>query len=46
MPTGSVAFTIGIEGLMQPSDDIEADMQQLKTFFDKKKGLKPGNYAS
>jgi 1-acyl-sn-glycerol-3-phosphate acyltransferase len=42
----SAVRTIGIEGLMQPSDDIEADMQQLKTFFDKKKGLKPGNYAS
>ena len=42
----SAVRTIGIEGLMQPSDDIEADMQQLKTFFDEKKGLKPGNYAS
>jgi len=42
----SAVRTIGIEGLMEPSDDIEADMQQLKTFFDTKKGLKPGNYAS
>jgi 1-acyl-sn-glycerol-3-phosphate acyltransferase len=42
----SAVRTIGIEGLMQPSDDIEADMQQLKTFFDTKKGLKPDNYAS
>jgi hypothetical protein len=42
----SAVRTIGIEGLMEPSDDIEADMKQLKTFFDTKKGLKPGNYAS
>ena len=42
----SALRTIGIEGLMQPSDDIDADMQKLKTFFDGKKGLKPDNYAS
>lgn len=37
---------IGVEGLMQPSEDIDADIQTLKTFFDTKKGLKPQNYAS
>mgnify|MGYP006151367147 FL=1 len=42
----SALRTIGIEGLMQPSHDIDADMQKLKTFFDGKKGLKPDNYAS
>ena len=35
----SAVRTIGIEGLMEPSDDVEADMQQLKTFFD---GLRRG----
>ena len=38
--------TIGIEGLMEPSEDVDGDIQKLKTFFDGKKGLKPGNYAS
>ena len=37
---------IGVEGLMQPGEDIDADIQTLKTFFDTKKGLKPQNYAS
>lgn len=37
---------IGVEGLMKPSEDIDADIQTLKTFFDTKKGLKPQNYAS
>lgn len=37
---------IGVKGLMQPSEDIDADIQTLKTFFDTKKGLKPQNYAS
>ena len=38
--------TIGIEGLMEPSDDVDGDIRQLKTFFDSKSGLKPKNYAS
>jgi len=42
----SAVRTIGIEGLMEPSEDIDGDMQKLKTFFDGKKGLKPNNYAS
>jgi 1-acyl-sn-glycerol-3-phosphate acyltransferase len=42
----SAMRTIGIEGLMDPSEDVDGDMQKLKTFFDGKKGLKPGNYAS
>jgi 1-acyl-sn-glycerol-3-phosphate acyltransferase len=42
----SAVRTIGIEGLMEPSEDVDGDMQKLKTFFDGKKGLKPENYAS
>ena len=42
----SAVRTIGIEGLMEPSEDVDGDMQKLKTFFDGKKGLKPNNYAS
>jgi 1-acyl-sn-glycerol-3-phosphate acyltransferase len=42
----SAVRTIGIEGLMDPSEDVDGDIQKLKTFFDGKKGLKPGNYAS
>ena len=42
----STARTIGIEGLMEPSEDVDGDIQKLKTFYDGKKGLKPGNYAS
>ena len=42
----SALRTIGIEGLMEPSEDVDGDIQKLKTFFDGKKGLKPGNYAS
>ena len=42
----SALRTIGIEGLMDPSEDVDGDIQKLKTFFDGKKGLKPGNYAS
>ncbi|MDB9805335.1 lysophospholipid acyltransferase family protein [Porticoccaceae bacterium] len=42
----SAVRTIGIEGLMEPSEDVDGDIQKLKTFFDGKKGLKPGNYAS
>ena len=42
----STRRVIGVEGLMEPSDDIDSDMQTLKTFFDTKKGLKPQNYAS
>jgi len=42
----STVRTIGIKGLMEPSEDVDGDIQELKTFFDGKKGLKPGNYAS
>ena len=42
----SAVRTIGIEGLMDPSEDVDGDIRKLKTFFDGKKGLKPGNYAS
>ena len=37
---------IAIEGLMEPSDDVAADMLKLKQLFDSKSGLKPKNYAS
>ena len=42
----SAIRTIGIEGLMDPSDDVDADIRQLKQFYDSKGGLKPENYAS
>ena len=42
----SVIKTIGIEGVMEPTDDIEGDIIKLKKFFDTKSGLKPKNYAS
>ena len=42
----SAVRTIGIEGLMEPTDDADADLRELKTFFDAKRGLKPQNYAS
>ena len=42
----SIIKTIGIEGVMEPTDDVEADIIKLKKFFDTKSGLKPKNYAS
>lgn len=42
----SAIRTIGIKGLMKPTDDADADLRELKTFFDAKRGLKPQNYAS
>ena len=42
----SAIRTIGIEGLMEPSDDVDADINKLKQFYDSKIGLKPKNYAS
>ena len=42
----SATKTIGIEGLMEPSGDVDGDIRQLKTFFDAKSGIKPKNYAS
>ena len=42
----SVTRTIGIEGLMEPTGDVDIDLRELKTFFDTKSGLKPKNYAS
>ena len=42
----STQKTIGIEGLMEPSDDIDEDINKLKKFFDTKSGLKPKNHAS
>ena len=42
----SVIKTIGIEGMMEPSDDVEGYVLKLKKFFDTKSGLKPKNYAS
>lgn len=42
----SAVRTIGIEGLIEPTDDADADLRELKTFFDAKRGLKPQNYAS
>ena len=42
----SVIKTIGVEGMMEPSDDVDGDLIKLKKFFDTKRGLKPKNYAS
>ena len=42
----SVTRTIGIDGLMEPTDDVEADLCRIKRFYDTKSGLKPKNYAS
>ena len=42
----SITRTVGIEGLMEPSSDSQADLRELKQFFDTKNGLKPENYAS
>lgn len=42
----SVIKTIGVEGMMEPSDDVDGDLVKLKKFFDTKSGLKPKNYAS
>jgi 1-acyl-sn-glycerol-3-phosphate acyltransferase len=42
----SAKRVIAIEGLMEPSDDVAADMLKLKKLFDSKSGLKPKNYAS
>lgn len=42
----SAIRTIGIEGLMDPSDDVDADINKVKQFYDSKSGLKPKNYAS
>jgi 1-acyl-sn-glycerol-3-phosphate acyltransferase len=42
----SAIKTIGIEGLMEPSDDVDGDIRQIKKFFDTKRGLKPNNYTS
>ncbi len=36
----------GIDHIMTPSGDIEADMKKLKAFYDTKTGIKPENYAS
>ncbi|MDG1199262.1 MAG: lysophospholipid acyltransferase family protein [Porticoccaceae bacterium] len=42
----SAIRTIGIEGLMEPTNDVDADLVKIKTFFDGKSGLRPNNYAS
>jgi 1-acyl-sn-glycerol-3-phosphate acyltransferase len=42
----SAIRTIGIEGLMEPTNDVDADLVKIKTFFDGKSGLRPSNYAS
>jgi len=42
----STTRTVGIEGLIEPSSDSQADLRELKQFFDTKSGLKPENYAS
>jgi len=42
----SCTRTIGIEGLLQPSEDVDEDLRQIKKFFDTKTGLKAKNYAS
>lgn len=41
-----VTKTAGIDHVMQPSGDIEADMKKIKAFYDTKTGIKPENYAS
>ena len=42
----SAIRTIGIEGLMEPTNDVDADLVKIKTLFDGKSGLRPNNYAS
>ena len=42
----SAIRTIGIEDLMEPTNDVDADLVKIKTFFDGKSGLRPNNYAS
>jgi 1-acyl-sn-glycerol-3-phosphate acyltransferase len=42
----SAIRTIGIDGLMEPTNDVDADLVKIKTFFDGKSGLRPNNYAS
>jgi hypothetical protein len=32
--------------LLQPSEDVDEDLRQIKKFFDTKTGLKAKNYAS
>jgi 1-acyl-sn-glycerol-3-phosphate acyltransferase len=42
----SITRTVGIEGLLEPTSDPQADLRELKQFFDSKSGIKPQNYAS
>ena len=42
----STIKTIGIEGLTEPSGDVDEDLRQLKKFYDTKSGLRPKNYSS
>ena len=42
----SAIRTIGIEGLMEPTNDVDADLVKIKTFFDGKSCLMPSNSAS
>ena len=42
----SISRTVGIEGLFEPTAYMDADIKQIKKFYDSKKGLIPSNYAS
>lgn len=36
----------GIDHVLEPSGDIDADMKKIKAFYDTKTGIRPENYAS
>ena len=38
--------TIGVERILYPSGDLEADMAEIYAFYDQFGGLRPENYAS
>ena len=37
---------VGVDRIIHPSGDLEADMEEIYGFFDTIKGVKPDNYAS
>jgi 1-acyl-sn-glycerol-3-phosphate acyltransferase len=38
--------SVGVEHIMHPSGDVEADMAEIYAFFDTVRGVRPENYAS
>jgi 1-acyl-sn-glycerol-3-phosphate acyltransferase len=37
---------VGVDRIMHPSGDLDADMAEIYAFFDNVRGIKAGNYAS